>query len=147
MSDTTLKNFVIDGSDRSVQDIVSKLKFIAQIQEGDVVDVRSLTLMKKSWGTSAYRTFFARDEGKSMTLEFFRSVIGEAFSLSSEYLKQDEPFLKEIGDMIIRSLSEAKCGLDEYIKTNSKCHMHIAQIQTLIETLNTKITDLNRVIL
>ena len=33
-----LNNFVKDGSDRSVQDIVSRLKFISKIKEGELDD-------------------------------------------------------------------------------------------------------------
>nr|QBK86401.1 MAG: uncharacterized protein LCMAC102_01960 [Marseillevirus LCMAC102] len=144
MTETTLKSFVIDGSERSVQDIVSKLKFMSKIKEGEIVDVQSLTLMEKGWGTSAYRTLVARGESRKATLEFFRIVIGEAFDLASRYLKRDGQFFHDIGSMIVVALQEAKSGLANHSKTYKDDRMHMSKIETLVQTLDTRSIDLTR---
>ena len=69
-----LNNFVKDGGERSVQDIVSKLKFISKIKEGELVDVHSLTVMEAGVPTSIYRTFFTRSESRKITLDFLRDI-------------------------------------------------------------------------
>jgi len=141
---TTLKSFVIDGSERSVQDIVSKLKFISKIKEGEIVDVTSLSLMEKGWSTSAYRTLVTRNESRKATLEFFRQVIGEAFDLAGRYLASKEVFFQEIGAIIVSALQECKAGISNHAKTYRDDRMHVSKIETLVKTLDTKSTDLQR---
>lgn len=141
---TTLKNFVIDGSERSVQDIVSKLKFISKIKEGDIIDVASLTLTPKNLGTSVYRTVIARGESRCAALEFFRQVIGEAFDLATRYISSDQLFFKEIGLMVINALKESKMGIVNHSKTYKEDDMYVSKVETLIETLDTKTSDLQR---
>lgn len=147
-SESTLKSFVIDGSERSVQDIVSKLKFISKIKEDEVVDVTSLSLAEKGWATSAYRTYraiIARDnESRDDTLEFFRQVTEKAFDLAGKYLTSNDVFYQEIGTMIINALQESKVGISNHAKTYKKDRMHVSKIETFITTLDTKSADLRR---
>lgn len=147
MADASLKNFIIDGSERSVQDIVSKLKFMSKIKEGEIVDVASLSLMERGWKTSAYRTFVARGENRMATLEFFRHVIGEAFDLATKYLQNPEKFFQDIGEMIIIALQESKAGIANYKKTYASDQMYVARVETLMKTVDTKSNDLHRKIM
>lgn len=139
----SLKNFVVDGSERSVQDIVSKLKFISKIREGEIVDVSNLSLSERNWKTSMYRTLFARKESRHMTLDFFRQVVGEAFDLATLYLRSEEQFFQNIGSMIISALQESKAGILNHAKTYSHDRMHVSKTETLLRTLDTKISDLH----
>ena len=142
--ESSMKSFVIDGSERSVQDVVSRLKFISKIQEGEKIDVQSLVLCEPGTKTSLYRTLIARNESRERSLEFFRNTIGEAFELATKYLHRKEIFFKEIGGMIITALQECKIGLKNSTKTYADDKMFISKIDTLISTLNTKSRDLNR---
>jgi len=142
--DGTMKSFVIDGSERSVQDIVSKLKFISKIREGQKLDVQSLTLCEDGMGTALYRTLVARGESRENALEFVRGVIGEAFELATKYLHKPEKFFKDIGQMIIIALHESKAGLAHLAKTYEHDHMFISKLETLTKTLETKTLDLQR---
>lgn len=144
MSDDSLKSFVIDGSERSVQDIVSKLKFISKIKEGEIMDVQTHSLTEWSIGTSVYRTFIARGESRKSALEFFRSVIGEAFDLATKYLSSSEKFFQDIGMMIVIALQESKAGITNHAKTYSSDRFHVSKVETLIKTLDTKADDLTR---
>jgi len=143
----SMKSFVIDGSERSVQDIVSKLKFISKIKEGEKVDVQSLTLCESGLGTSLYRTFVARGESRENALEFIRSIILEGFNLASKYLKKPEKFLKDIGKMIIDALHESRAGLVNLTKTYQADRMYVSKVETLMSTLETKTCDLQRQLL
>jgi len=137
-----MKSFVVDGSERSVQDIISKLKFIAKIQDGEKLDVCSLTLHKDTLGTSLYRTIVARDESRDRALEFIRCVIGEAFDLASKYRRKEESFFKKIGEMIILALKESRAGLLNLTKTYELDRMFVSKLETLMVTLDTKTEDL-----
>lgn len=135
---------MVDGSDRSAQDIVSKLKFIAQIKEGEKIDVQSLKVVPDHWISKLYRTLVARGESREATLEFIRGVVGEAFDLISEYLPRDQGFFQQIGYLIVQSLQDAKVGLVNLGQTYHEDRMFFARLDTLIETINTKTEDINR---
>jgi len=140
---STLKGFVVDGSERSVQDVVSKLKFISKIKEGDIIDVATLTISQRSLATSLHRTFVARSESREVTLNFFRESINSAFDLADEYLKKEEKFPHKIGLMIINALETCPEGLNEHIKTYSDARMHVAKVETLISTIKVKLEEIN----
>ena len=134
-----LNNFVKDGSERSVQDIVSKLKFISKIKEGELVDVHTLTIIESGVVTSLYRTFITRSESRRITLDFFHRIIGSAFDMIALYLEEKGDFGRQIGIMILNSLKESKDGIISHGKTYRKDRMYKSEIETLILTLDTKL--------
>lgn len=143
--DTSLKNFVIDGSERSVNDTLSKLRFIAKIKPGDKLDINSMTLMEDSWSTTVYRTYrsiVAKKESKSDALEFFRTVIGEAFDLATKYLSSNDKFFLDIGVQIVELLQLAKVGINNHIQTYTHDSFHTAKVESLITILDTKLKTL-----
>lgn len=139
-----LKSFVIDGSEHSVQSVISKLKFISKIKEGEKIDVSTLTLCDNTWLSSLYRTLLRRGESREATLIFIRGVLGEAFDLAYNYLCREERFYKDIGKTIIISLQESKSGLSQLANSYLDDRMFISKIEALISTLDTKIKDLER---
>lgn len=148
MSKQTLKDFILNGGDRSVQDIMSCLKFISKIKVGDVVDVGSRTLMKKCISTSLYRTMIARKEGRGKALDFFRVTIGESLDVASEYLKIDKnanTFYKDIATVIINSLNDVKKGIINHSKTYAYDCDHVSKIETLLDFLDIEIKELVRI--
>lgn len=136
-----LKNFVIDGGDRSVQDIVSKLKFISKIKPEEKMDVATLALNENTIITSIHRTLLSRGESRATTLEFIRATIGEAFDISSRYMKRDEYFFRGIGKMVLESLKEINIGLENLKETYKTDRMFISRIETLQRTLDAKLND------
>ncbi len=149
MEDAMSKELIIDGSEKSVQDIVSKLRFIAKININEKLDVHTLTLYRNNWITSIYRTyhniFSSETESKEITLGFIRQVIGDAFDLSTIHLNKDDTFSQRISLMIIQSLKEARTGLFNLLSTYKGDRMFISKIETLIQTLNMKTDDLDKI--
>lgn len=144
--DTSLKNFVMDGSERSVNDVLSKLRFISKIKVGDKLDINSMTLMEDSWSTTLYRTYrsiIAKKESKADALEFFRTVIGEAFDLATRYLSSHDRFFSDIGIQLVELLQLAKVGINNHIKTYTHDSFHTAKVESLITILDTKLKTLN----
>lgn len=140
-SPNTLKCFSLDGREKSVQDIVSKLKFISKIAVGEIVDVASLTLMDRNWKTSAYRTILARGESREGTFELFSETACLAFEMAAEYLSDKTAFFYNIGVMIIDAIQEAKQGILNHSKTYADDKMFVARSETLIKTIEAKIKD------
>jgi hypothetical protein len=139
------KNFVVDGSERSVKDIISKLKFISKIQIGEKVDVPSLTLSPDGFRTRMYRTWrstIAGGESRDETLQFFCHTIGEAFDLASRYLNSNDKFFQDIGRILVQSIRESKTGIINHSETYKSDKMHLAEVETFLLTVDTKLNSL-----
>jgi hypothetical protein len=146
MSDT-LKNYITDGSDRNVQDVISKLKFISRIREGEILDTKSFTLQEWDWTVSAYRTFVAPftscKQGRDITLKFYRTVITEAFTIVISYIQNDmNHFLYKVALSILDAIEGAVPGLENHSKTYVNDAMHVAKVEALIESLQKKLVDI-----
>lgn len=140
-----IKNFINNGSDRTVQDCISKLKFISRIREGDILDTKSLTLQEWDWTVTAYRTFVDRKQSRENSLEFYRMVIREAFTVCISYLEYPpDHFLHHTALTILDCLEKVKNGLVNHNKTYASDRKHVADVETLIETTEDKIADLRR---
>jgi hypothetical protein len=137
-----LRNFVIDGSDKSVQDIVSKLCFLAKIQKDEKVDVSHLALQHDTWWTMILRTI-SREQSRERTLVFIREVTDDALEFCSRCLQSRENFHIKIGNAILSKLTESKDGISNLLHGPYKDDkMFIAKLETLILILNTKVEDL-----
>lgn len=143
--DNIIKNFINSGSDRAVQDCISKLKFISRIREGDILDTKSLTLQEWDWTVTAYRTFIDRKQSRENSLEFYRTVIRDAFTICINYLEYPpDHFLHNTALTVLDCLEKVKSGLVNHIKTYASDTKHVSDVETLIETTEDKITDLRR---
>jgi hypothetical protein len=146
-AEASMKSFVTDGGERSVQDIVSKLKFIATVKAGEKIDVSSLSIQGVTLAGRAYRTFIARGESRAATLTFLRATLGTAFDLASEYASRGDAFSTKIAGMIISALTAAKTGIIGLTETYRDDRMFVSRVDTLVTTLDAKIADLNLAVL
>ena len=144
LDDTTLKSFVLEGGDRSVQDIVSKLKFLSKIKTGEKLDVNTMILYPDNLQTTIYRTLLTKGESRLATFKFMCTLFNDAFELASKYLRKEDPFLREMGNMIMASLQEAKSGIEGFMGTYSNDRLFVSQLETLSKTLDAKLADLQR---
>jgi len=140
-AEPSMKNFVIDGGQRSVQDIISKLKFISTIKPGEKIDVASLSVQTDSLMGRIYRTILARGESRAASLEFIRQTLGEAFDLASAYAGREDPFNRKIGQMILAALLAAKSGIIGLSETYKDDRMFVSRVEILVGTLEARITD------
>jgi len=143
MNTPTSKGFIIDGSERSVQDVMSKLLFISKIQEGQIMNVYNHTLFEASWYTSIVRTIFTRDETRGKTLEFFRRTLQDAFNILETCI-EDRSKSNELFDpmivKLIHSIEESMKGIGNHGKTYSTDTMHISMVEALLHTMIMKLT-------
>lgn len=138
------RSYIADGSERIVNDVSSKLKFISKIKENEVLDTRSVSLMEVGWKTSLYRTFIARCESKETTYEFFLSTINSAFELIEKYMAFPDRYFKDIALMLIRDLRSAKQGMLNHMKTYSRHEHHISKVETLIINIDIRLDAIIR---
>lgn len=137
-----IKDFITDGI---YQDVVSKLRFISKIREGEKLDIQSLQMVPADhWFSKLYRSLFSRGESRDSTFKFVVKVIGEAFELISKYIYQNEILYTQTVIEILKALEESKAGLINLIRTYHDDRMYISRIDTLINTIDTKTSDLQR---
>lgn len=140
-----VKEFVLDGSNRSVQDIVSKLKFISKFEQTQWMDVTKLQLYEKTWYNRVYRTIFTRTECRDATLEFVRVVFAEAFDLAAKHNSSVAPFRRSIAKMIVEALKEAKKGVENLKVAYEDDKMFVSRLDTLTTILDHKIKELDAI--
>ena len=152
-----MKAFVIDGSEHSVQDVISRLKFISTIKPEEKIDVSTLSIQNIGILGRLYRTFFARSESRQATLDFIRYTLGDAFELAAVYLRDQEPrertmydpsphtFNMKISEILINSLIAAKTGIESLKETYRDDRMFVSRVGTLIDTLDAKIIDFSKI--
>lgn len=135
--------FKEDDEEKIVQDIVSKLKFISKIQQNQIIDLRSFSIMEPCISTSLYRTCIRLgSENRENVLLFFTNIINSSLDLVTKYLNYDKDYYTNIALMIVSSLEKARGGIINFKKTYINDVMFCSKIETLIETLDIKYNNL-----
>ena len=137
-----MDSFPADENEQTVQDVISKLGFIATVRPNEKIDIATLSIQPDSILSRAYRTLIARNESRDATLRFLRHILDEAFNLANMYLNRDSQFDRTIGQMIVEKLVSSKRGIESLKETYKDDRMFVSRITTLIETLNAKIINL-----
>jgi hypothetical protein len=143
-SPNTLRAFTRDGSEKHLNDTLSRLKFISKIKPNEIVDTRSMSLMEIGWFTSVYRTFVVRTEGRDATLDMFKNVIDMAFDLAELYSTSDERMYKDVGNTLIESIRQSKTGILNHSKTYDTDRMYASKTEAFIRTVDIRLDALLR---
>jgi hypothetical protein len=130
---------MLDGSQHSVQDTISRLKFISTINPGEKIDVGSLTIYPDTIMGRASRALLSR-ETRHTTLDFLRKELGEAFDIIEGYSGRKDQFGQHIAGMVAAALLASRSGVAALAVTYSDDRMFAARIRTLIETLDAKLS-------
>lgn len=140
----TLRSFTRDGSEKHLNDILSKLKFISKIKPNEIVDTRSMSLMEIGWLTSVYRTLVVRTEGRDTTLEMFKTIVDSAFDLAELYSVSEERMFKDVGNTLIESIRQAKNGIINHAKTYETDRMFASKTEAFLRTVDIRLEALIR---
>lgn len=151
MEKDLLKNFSISGKEESLERILSTLKFIAKIREGEKIDVKTMSIVRPDFPSRAYRTFISR-ESRNETFEFIKTSINKAIDMVYYYLSMDrksdrnssdkntkDNFHRDVAKVIITNIVEAKKGLYNLTVTYEEDRKFVTDIETVMETLEIKI--------
>lgn len=147
MTESMLKTFIVDGSERYIQDLISKLIFISKAKPGHKIDVKSLSYCENSWVDMLYRTFISRGESREVTYEFVNRTMSEAYEAAVVYLSKggENALLRSTGILIIQNLQEAKIGLHNLILTYQSDQLFSGKLQTMSSMMDTKIVNLKKI--
>ena len=127
------------------QDVISRLKFISTIKPGEKIDVASLSVQADTVLGRLYRTVLARGESRTATLEFVRQTLGEAFELAQAQAVHEDAYVRRLGAMVFTAIVAAKAGIQGLSETYKDDRMFVSRIETLVGTLDAKITEVARV--
>ena len=133
------------AKERSPQDVISRLKFISTLKPGEKIDVASLSVQTDTVLGRIYRTVLARGESRVATLEFIRQTLGEAFELAQAQAVHEDAYVRRLGAMVFTAIVAAKAGIQGLSETYKDDRMFVSRIETLVGTLDAKITEVARV--
>lgn len=122
------------------RDTIKKLKFITMIEQGERINVHSVSTTQESWFSSIYRTIFK--ESRAKTFQFMSDVIDRSFELVALYKDSkklsDKISCYQILDDIIQSITGIKNIQMTYISDrNFYCEM-----ETLLSSIYARLAEI-----
>lgn len=142
------KSFSQTGGEKSIKDLISKLRFISKIKPEEKINVKSLFVRDN---TEVYqrilrtlRNISQEDgESKEATMAFLEAVTDTAINLICVYKADpNNEFNNHIANLIITNLEESFTGMESLIKTYSYDRIYTAQIEAMMGTLTLRLETL-----
>ena len=147
----TAQKFSMTGDDK-VQQVIGRLKFLSKIEHGEKINVRELfvrdndSVLQRVLRTIRNATTYlsASDivESKDSTLTFIQDTVNEAITLIAIYRNDKDEFAQSIAVIIIENLEASKIGIQNLIDTYKTDRKFIAQVETVIQTLEARIKSM-----
>jgi len=137
----SITNFTMDGTEKTIQDILSNLKFVSKIQKGYKVNVKELSFNNNNFLEWIKRKWYG--ETKEDTLKFVEDLYDLSFKTIINFKKRDELFYRNMSNNILNALQDSKEGIHSLIETYKEDVMFVSRIEALESTLDTKINMLN----
>jgi hypothetical protein len=128
-------------SDRDVQDVVSKLRFISKIRKGEKINISTLTLVEDTWVNNFCRSLSSEDS-RGKTLEFIKDVSSRALGYAVDFILNGDKFKRTLGLMILEDIKSMHSGIDGLVGTYGADRMFVAKIEAFQNLLNAKIVDI-----
>nr|QBK85685.1 MAG: uncharacterized protein LCMAC101_02800 [Marseillevirus LCMAC101] len=147
--DETTGTDFMNGQEKDLLELVSKLDFIANLKLDEVMYVNSLSKSEYGWGTSLHRSIcnlggFWTTESKKITLDFFKGTIDLAFKTINDYMKKNTNYPNAIVDMIVKGITESKKGIANYRETckKRKEDIFVSEIDGFLKILDVNLENL-----
>jgi precorrin-3B methylase len=146
MDEPVVKSFALDDQDKTVAEIVSKLKFFAKIDKDHVVSIYNMSMSEDSWYTTFKRTILHRHESRKNTLKHIRIVVDEGINIVMKCFTSKQLFHIDIGKIVIDAIIEVKLGISQLTEREKYKHdkMFISEVETFLELINAKIDRLKK---
>jgi hypothetical protein len=126
----------------SHKDMISKLKFISKVQEGEKINVRGLFIQQDGITTRLSRTFYNLDN-RGNTLNFVENTVKRCFEIISLYKRSENESERQICLSILDDLTKSKIGIINLMKTYEHDIMFISRMETLLDEIDTQIKVLH----
>lgn len=137
-----LKETPVDLSMESTAEILSRLKFLGQIQKNDKIFVKNLTKQPDGWITRFARSFLSPDN-RVNTLKFVKDVISRSFDILKTCLAHEDE--KKIdARIIIKDLIRAQQGIVNLKETYSDDIKFCCDMDVFIEHIIFRLEELKK---
>lgn len=138
---STLRNNDFNINLDSHKDILSKLKFISKIQEGEKINVKYLYVQQDGFMTKLSRTFYNLDN-RGNTLNFVENTVKRSFEIIRLYVNSDKVSERTICYNIIKDLEISKSGILNLMKTYIHDNMFISRMETLMDDIDIHLLEI-----
>lgn len=125
-------------------EIISKLKFIGKIGKGEKVNVKNLYVQPDGFLTKISRSFINYDTREN-TFNFISTILKRSFEILSIHLSSKLQKDEIISNNLIKDITDSKTGIENLKETYSEDVMFCCKLETLIEEIDTKLAELNKV--
>jgi hypothetical protein len=125
----------------SVKDVVSNLKFIGELNNGDKINTLSLSRQPPGFMTSIKRTL-AGNDNRHNTLHFLQKTLYTAFEIiettdSTSMRASDKVVMRNL----LKDVTKSKIGLSNLKETYASDLKFVCDIDTLIQFIDSKMED------
>jgi len=122
------------------RDVIIRLKFIGTFQPNEKVDVRNLRIENNTMITPFKRMLFG--ESRDTTYNFLNSTVERSFEIINAYIRSDKISEKIYCKNILNDMVKAIQGLKNIQKTYKDDKLFYCNIETIIETIESKLSEL-----
>jgi hypothetical protein len=128
------------GSMDTMNEVITRLKFIGLIKKGEKINVKSLSVQQTSLLTSFWRMF--NQENRDITLDFITSTVNRSFEIIQLMLLSSKSADMNICKNLCNDLIQSVIGLVNLQITYGHDRFFCCHLQTLIQSIELKIEDL-----
>jgi hypothetical protein len=125
----------------SNNEVISRLKFIGRIKEGDKINIRHLYIQPEGLGTTLSRTFVYTDNRKN-TLNFIMKILHRSFEIVTQYMISGKPSEKTFASHIVKDIEKCKKGIINLKATYKDDIMYCCTIDTLLQSIMAKLAEI-----
>lgn len=126
----------------STKQTISNLKFLGLLRKHDKINTTFMYRQQDGFFTSLSRTFLNYDS-RSNGLKFIENTITKVFEILHLYEGSTKLSDKAMCLNIIKDLKQSKVGLCNLKETYSNDLKFICDIDTILESIDTKMKDIN----
>jgi hypothetical protein len=123
--------------------ILSKLKFISKIQQGEKIDTKNLTLLQDSIVTKIIRTYLGDDREK--TISFITDILDKSFeilfSITEKNTGKPSGYYEMISFNLVEDIKNSIQGINNLKKTYSDDRYLFCRYELLVENVELKLRD------
>ena len=126
--------------DKKDRDLIAKVKFLSQINEGDKIDVRYMLRQPRGIFQSFWRSIETLQDRRS-TFNFVSETISDAIQFIKNNIEEEK--FKSVIDKLVMDLLKCEFGLNNLIKTYQDDLKFKCDIETVIEYVHNELSLLN----
>lgn len=122
-------------------EIISKLKFIGKLREGEKINVRHLYVQQPGFMTRISRTLLHVDNRKN-TYTFIVKTLDRSFDIIYSFLNSDKVAENQLAKNVIKDMQDCRQGIKNLQRTYKDDIMFCCDIDTLLQNINAKLSEI-----